>query len=157
MELALKIIVSSYTPKRRIAMSSTRLFTAARNRKGFTLIELLVVVLILAILMAVAMPLYLSAVTDAQKKTCRANMQTIGNAVQAARIKGNASDYGTIITGGVTVANLPDLTAVPACPNAGVYSLANGSSASTATFKVQCNYGTGAGAHGKFEPGVDNN
>ena len=43
-----------------------------RNRKGFTLIELLVVVLILAILMAVAMPLYLSAVADSQKKTCRA-------------------------------------------------------------------------------------
>jgi len=57
-----------------------------RNRKGFTLIELLVVVLILSILMAVALPLYLSAVADSQKKTCRANMQTIANAVQAARV-----------------------------------------------------------------------
>jgi type IV pilus assembly protein PilA len=138
-------------------MSRSRMFTAPRSRKGFTLIELLVVVLILAILMAVAMPLYLSAVSDAQKKTCRANMQTIGNAVQAARIKGTASDYGTLITGGVTTTNLPDLTSVPVCPNAGVYTLANGSSASTATFKVQCNFGTGAAAHGKFEPGVDNN
>ncbi len=131
--------------------------TAARNRKGFTLIELLVVVLILAILMAVAMPLYLSAVSDAQKKTCRANLQTIANAVQAARIKSGAADYGTLITAGVTVINLPDLTAVPACPNSGAYTLANGSSASTATFQVKCGYGTGTGAHGKFEPGVDNN
>src|SRR5580704_5832602 len=56
------------------------------NRKGFTLIELLVVVLILSILMAVALPLYLSAVADSQKKTCRANMQTIANTVQAARV-----------------------------------------------------------------------
>jgi type IV pilus assembly protein PilA len=131
----------------------------SRNRRGFTLIELLVVVLILAILMAVAMPLYLSAVSDAQKKTCRANMQTIANAVQAARIKGAASDYATIIGGGNTVntANLPDLLAVPTCPNAGAYSLANGSSGSGTTFQVKCGYGTGAGAHGKFEPGVDNN
>ena len=40
-------------------------------RSAFTLIELLVVVLILAVLMAVSIPLYLSAVADAQKKTCR--------------------------------------------------------------------------------------
>ena len=138
-------------------MSHNRVSAASQNRKGFTLIELLVVVLILAILMAVAMPLYLSAVADAQKKTCRANMQTIANAVQAARIKSGTADYSTLITGGVSTANLPDLLAVPICPSAGAYSLANGSSASTATFKVNCAYGTGAGAHGKFEPGVDNN
>jgi type IV pilus assembly protein PilA len=138
-------------------MIRSRISTLTRNRKGFTLIELLVVVLILAILMAVAMPLYLSAVADAQKKTCRANMQTIANAVQAARIKSGAADYGTLITGGVVPANLPDLLAVPICPSGGGYSLANGSSGSAATFKVQCGFGTGATAHGKFEPGVDNN
>ncbi len=138
-------------------MYRTGMFSVSRSRKGFTLIELLVVVLILAILMAVAMPLYLSAVSDAQKKTCRANMQTIANAVQAARIKSGAADYGALITGGVSTTNLPDLTAVPFCPSTGAYSLANGSSASTATFQVKCSFGTGATAHGKFEPGVDNN
>jgi type IV pilus assembly protein PilA len=138
-------------------MICSRISTLSRNRKGFTLIELLVVVLILAILMAVAMPLYLSAVSDAQKKTCRANMQTIANAVQAARIKSGAADYGTLIAGGVTTTNLLDLLAVPFCPSGGGYSLANGSSASTATFQVKCSFGTGATAHGKFEPGVDNN
>ena len=61
------------------------------TRRGFTLIELLVVVLILAILMSVALPLYLSAVGDSQKKTCRANLQTIANAVLASKIKNNAS------------------------------------------------------------------
>jgi type IV pilus assembly protein PilA len=134
-------------------MSSLRTLASSRNRKGFTLIELLVVVLILAILMAVALPLYLSAVADSQKKTCRANMQTIANAVQAARVKGAVSNYGALITGGVTVVNLPDLTAVPACPNAGAYTLDNGSSLDNTTFKVTCS----ATGHLSFEPGVDSN
>src|SRR5579864_9540127 len=93
-----------------------------RNRKGFTLIELLVVVLILAILMAVALPLYLSAVADSQLKTCRANLQTIANAVQAARVKGVLADYSSF-TGAVSVAKEPDLQAVPVCPTSGTYSI----------------------------------
>jgi type IV pilus assembly protein PilA len=124
-----------------------------RKRRGFTLIELLVVVLILSILMAVALPLYLSAVSDSQKKVCRANMQTIANAVQASRVRTNPADYTALISGGVTTTNLPDLNAVPVCPNAGAYSLANGNSGSATTFKVACSFS----AHGTFQPGVDSN
>ncbi|HEV2474414.1 MAG TPA: type II secretion system protein [Chthonomonadales bacterium] len=124
---------------------------ARRSRRGFTLIELLIVVLILAILMAVALPLYLSAVADSQKKTCRANLQTIANAVQAARVKAVSTDYGALISGGVTTANLPDLRAVPVCPTGGTYSLATGSSGDATTFKVACTN------HSSFEPGVDSN
>ena len=65
--------------------------------------------LVIGILMAVALPLYLSAVGDAQRKTCRANMQTIANAVQAARVKTVAADYTVLIGAGVTIASLPDL------------------------------------------------
>ena len=125
---------------------------ARRNRRGFTLIELLVVVLILAVLMAVSIPLYLSAVADAQKKTCRANMQTIANAVQAGRVKNNGADYSAFV-GSVSTTLEPDLQSVPTCPNGGSYTIANGSSASASTFQVKCS----ATGHGKFEPGVDSN
>ena len=121
------------------------------SRRGFTLIELLVVVLILSVLMAVAAPMYLSAVTDSQLKTCRSNMQTIANAVQATRVKASSADYSALIAGGVTTVTLPDLQAIPLCPSAGAYTLANGSSGSASTFQVKC----GATGHGKFEPGVD--
>jgi len=120
---------------------------------GFTLIELLVVVLILSVLMAISTPLSLQAVADSQRKSCRSNMQTIANAAHAARMKSGAADFTAIIAAGVTTTNLPDLQAVPKCPNAGTYSLANGSSASATTFKVACSY-TG---HSTYEPGVDSN
>src|SRR5712691_1355051 len=105
-------------------MVNKQLSKTRRTRRGFTLIELLVVVLILSILMAVSIPLYLSAVADSQKKTCRANMQTIANAIQAARIKGNTADYATFV-GAVTTVLEPDLQSVPICPKAGAYTVAN--------------------------------
>ena len=122
----------------------------SRTRKGFTLIELLVVVLILAILMAVSIPLYLSAVSDSQKKTCRANMQTISNSVAAARVKSNALNYSSYF-GAIDTAKEADLSSIPTCPSSGTYSIAAGAVA--ANFKVACTIGT----HGSFEPGKDSN
>ena len=144
-------------------MYRTQPLNTRSNRKGFTLIELLVVVLILAILMAVAMPLYLSAVSDSQKKTCRANMQTIANAAQAARVRIAANDYSSIIAksaasidilaSDTASGSLTDLSAIPSCPNGGVYKIAQGATADNTTFLVSCT----ATGHGTFQPGVDHN
>jgi len=140
-------------------MLRNRMLTASPNRKGFTLIELLVVVLILAILMAVALPLYLSAVADSQKKTCRANMQTIANAIAAARVKTGAADYTAYVGVTPTTTLIPDLNSLPICPGAGTYSIADGTATpAKSSFKVVCSTGlVSAGGHGSFEPGVDSN
>ena len=138
-----------------------------KSVQGFTLIELLVVVLILAILMAVALPLYLNAVADSQKKTCRSNMQTIANAVQAKYVQGaGATTYATIAAAGVTPANLPDLQAAPICPNAGTYTIVTTGTLNDSTgaanpvpataYGISCSY-TGPPAHGGFIPGVMSN
>jgi len=63
---------------------------------GFTLIEMLVVVLIMGILLAVAIPLYLSSVKNAAENTAKANLKTIATAAQAFRVKTGA--YPTVIT-----------------------------------------------------------
>jgi len=131
-------------------MLHNRLLAAAQKRSGFTLIELLVVVLILAILMAVALPLYLSAVEDSQKKTCRTNLHTISNAVEAARVKSGSVDYSALIAGGVSTTNIPDLSVIPICPTGGTYSLVTGTGGAS-SFKVSCTI------HATFEPGVDHN
>jgi len=126
-----------------------------RSRKGFTLIELLIVILVLAILMAVALPLYLSAVADSQLKTCRSNMQTIANAEQA---------YKTSAAGHVYTTNLTDLNSnlgsTPICPSAGTYSVTISNGSSTANngntvpnggLVISCT----ATGHGVFAPGID--
>jgi len=126
-----------------------------QKRRGFTLIELLVVVLILSILMAVALPLYLSAVADSQKKTCRANLQTIANAIQAAHVKNTAVDAGLYSNyyGSVTVLKEPDLNSVPICPTGGAYTVIDttGDVPAGTLFAVKC------ANHGTFQPGVDSN
>ena len=126
------------------------------RKRGFTLIELLVVVLILAILMAVALPLYLSAVADSERKSCRANMQTIANAVQARRVKDRLANYSTFYAA-VSTALEPDLQAAPLCPVTGTntYTVEAGAAGGTGVYRVRCTNSSGGVVHGTFEPGID--
>src|SRR5947207_918301 len=133
----------------------------APNRLGFTLIELLIVILILAILMAVALPLYLAAVSDSQVKTCRSNMQTIANAEAAWKTNDTTHTYTT------TLSNLnANLGSTPVCPSGGTYSVTisagastaqNGSTVPSGGLVIACSYGSGSTAHGVFAPGIDSN
>src|SRR5690349_14995558 len=118
-------------------------------RSGFTLVELLVVVLILAILMSVALPLYLSAIGDSQRKTCRSNLQTIANVVQSTRVKDHLNNYTSLYTTNVAtdIAKYPDLKTTPVCPNHGIYSISAGTK--VGNFKVVCTTSPDLG-HGSY-------
>lgn len=50
------------------------------NKKGFTLAELLVVLAILAVLVAIAVPLFTGAIGDANQKVIDANIRSIKSA-----------------------------------------------------------------------------
>ncbi len=58
------------------------MLTLLKREKGFTLIELMVVVLIIAILVAIAVPVFNIARAAAQRRTCQANLRTLDGAVQ---------------------------------------------------------------------------
>jgi len=134
-----------------------------RTRRAFTFVEVLVVILTLAILMAVALPLYLSVVSDSQRKVCRANMRSISKAAHAARDRTHCADYTSIIAKSSTAidisaadaaaGSLVNLNSVPVCPNAGTYTLADGNTGDATTFKVLCSFS----GHGTFQPGADAN
>ena len=96
------------------------MFKFLKSKKGFTLVELMIVVVIMAILVAVAVPIYSAVTANARKKTCLGNQREIvsqiNNHVMTApeiiklednsegtiRITTNATGDGVAETNGVT-------------------------------------------------------
>ena len=135
--------------------------------RGFTLIELLVVILILAVLMAIALPLYLRAVRDSERQTCRSNMQTIANAEQAYRVRSPGHVYVPATGSATDLADLigatEDLQALPQCPSdtdpaaLDDYTVEVLETDGAITgIKIACNrFPDEDTGHGSFTPGVD--
>ncbi len=88
-----------------------------QQASGFALVELMVVLLIIGILVAVAVPVYLSSQSNARMRTCQANLRIIDGAIQSYE-----SDGGTPLA---SLDDLPPqyLRSVPAEPTGGSYSL----------------------------------
>lgn len=60
-----------------------------KNKKGFTLVELMIVVVIMAILVAVAIPIYNAVTAGVEKNACQANMRVITDNFSAFQMTGN--------------------------------------------------------------------
>ena len=116
---------------------------------------MLIVVAILAVLMAVALPLYLGATFNSEIATCRSNMQSIADAESAYRTRNPTHTFTTVMT------DLSgDLLNTPVCPTNGTYSVEisdgtqtakNGKTVPAGSLLVRCS----ATGHGVFAPGVD--
>ena len=114
----------------------------SRKKRAFTLIELLVVVLILAILTAVALPLYLKSVKESEFQACKTNMKTIANAVQAHHVRNRTLAY---FAGSVNALNtgvgsaLEDLQNPPVCSGDGsLYAVTNIGLSGKEGFHIVC-------------------
>jgi prepilin-type N-terminal cleavage/methylation domain-containing protein len=67
------------------------MFKLLKSKKGFTLVELMIVVVIMAILVAVAVPIFSAVTSNSRKKTCLSNQREI-------QAQLNNAEMGGVIT-----------------------------------------------------------
>lgn len=95
-----------------------------RSHKAFTLVELMVVVVILAIILAIALPNYLKSGKNSQKTVCIANLERIDSAIDQWVLDNHISP-GTVIAESdeeIIYSNYVK-GGKPKCPSGGVYTI----------------------------------
>jgi type II secretory pathway pseudopilin PulG len=124
---------------------------------GGTLVEILAVTLITAIMMAIAVSMFLTAQASAATLKCRSNMMLLGNIDQEYKVQNSTHAYSTSLTALAT-----EVPNVPICPNGGTYTItistgtsiaSNGQTVPAGKILISCSYA----GHGVYAPDIDTN
>jgi prepilin-type N-terminal cleavage/methylation domain-containing protein len=93
-----------------------------RSRKayGFTLVEMMIVVLVLAMLVEMAIPQFITARHRARQRTCMSNLRVFESAKEQLAVNKKLQDGDAVV-----VADLvPDyIRTAPTCPSGGAYTV----------------------------------
>ena len=101
-----------------LKLAKNRLAAARRSEEGFTLIELMVVVLIIAVLLAIAIPTFLGAQSKAKDRSAQSSARNSATAANTIYADGGSF---TLVTPAEMLAVEPSLTyaALPATDSTG--------------------------------------
>ena len=101
------------------------MFKFLKSKKGFTLVELMIVVVIMAILVAVAVPIYSAVTANARKKTCQGNQRNIISQItntamsQPSFLKVGAAGANIVITTNANGDDVEDIDDSAVCTTEG--------------------------------------
>lgn len=129
-------------PERQFMMHASRLLPAAIRRRAFTLVEIMIVVLIIGILLAIAIPNFISARETSRAKSCVGNLKQIDSAKQQAIMDNTLNEASTPVffidgttattsgpTGNYQLVSTANtfgyIRRQPVCPSGGQYTLGN--------------------------------
>jgi len=93
-----------------------------RSKKGFTLIEIMIVVLIIAILLAIAVPNFLHARETSRAKSCQGNLRQVETAKEQWAMDTKAA---ATATPGWSDLVTTYIKTKPKCPSSGTYTIGN--------------------------------
>ena len=97
-----------------------------KNRNGFTLIEIMIVVLIIALLLAIAIPNFLKAREKSRAGTCRANLRMLVTAKEQWAMDNRKNAGDTPTHGEIVNAYIKGTDGeLPKCPSNGTYDIGN--------------------------------
>jgi prepilin-type N-terminal cleavage/methylation domain-containing protein len=89
-------------------------------KRAFTLVEIMIVVLIIGILLAVAVPNFMTARETSRSKSCSANLHQVESAKEQYAMDNRLAD-GTAVSG---LSSLSDyIKKTPQCPSGGTYTV----------------------------------
>ena len=106
------------------------------RRRGFTLMELLIVVAIIAVLVAVSIPVFMSQLEKAREATCLDNRRSLKSVLTVAYMEGGAENAAAAYTG-----HAPECV----CPSGGTISYTVSDAGSVHVWCSKHDPGTGAG------------
>ncbi len=105
-----------------------------RKQEGFTLIELMVVILIIGILVAIAVPVFFAAQSNAQAGACKDNLRTIDSAI----MQYSAANSGVYPAGSAELEGTYIRAPFPTCKAATAPGTYTYTGASTSAMRAVC-------------------
>lgn len=93
-----------------------------RREGGFTLVEIMIVVLIIGILLAIAIPNFMTAREKSRAKSCVANLKQIDAAKEQWAMDNNKQNGDAVTMGDLVPTYIKN---TPTCPSGGTYTVGN--------------------------------